>query len=73
MWMLEVGKSRANNVFVYAFKGSWAGWMSIYVVRGTEVWSFVEFKLRFYMHRWPLMVAKDFGKYFVMRYSIRPG
>ena len=46
MWMSEVGRSRENNMFVSAFIGFWAGWTSRDVVRGTEVWSFVEFKLR---------------------------
>ena len=71
--MLEVGRSRANNVFVSAFIGSWAGWTSICVVRGTQVWSFVQFKLRCCMHRCTFLVARDFGKYFVMKYSVRPG
>ena len=44
--MLKVGKSRANNVFVSAFRGFWDGWTLRDVVRGTEVWIFVEFKLR---------------------------
>ena len=71
--MLEVGRSRSDNVFVSALRGSWDGWTSIYVVRGTVVWSFVEFKLSCCMLRWPLLVERDFGKYFAMRDSVRPG
>ena len=71
--MSEVERSRANNVFVSAFRGSWAGCTSRDVVRGTEVWSFVEFKLRCCMRMWPLLVERDFGNYFVMRDSVRPG
>ena len=70
--MSEVGRSRANNVFVSAFRGSWDGYTSRDVVRGTEVWSFVEFKLRCCMRRWPLLVAREFGKYSAMRDSVRP-
>ena len=68
-----MGRSRANNVFVSTFQGSWAGWTSIDVARGTEVRSFVEFKLRFCMCRRFLLVARDFGRCFVMRDSVRPG
>ena len=68
-----MGRSGSNNLFVSAFRGSWAGWTSRYVVRGTEVWIFVEFKLRCCMCRWPLLVARDFGEYFLMRESVRPG
>ena len=71
--MSEVGRSKANNVFVSAFRGSWDGWTSRDVVIGTEVCSVVEFKLRCCMRRWPLLVARDFGKYFVMRDYVRPG
>ena len=60
-------------MFVSAFRGFWAGWTSIDMVRGTEVWSFVEFKLRFCMRRCTLLVPREFGKYFVMRDSVRPG
>ena len=34
---------------------------------------FVEFKLRCCMRRWPFLVARGFGKYFIMRDSVRPG
>ena len=68
-----MGRSMANDVFVSAFRGSWSGWTSRDVARGTEVWSFVEFKLRCCMCRWHLLVARDFSKYFVMRDSVRPG
>ena len=71
--MSEVGSSRENNVFVSAFRGSWDGWTSRDVTRGTEVWIFVEFRLRCCIRRWPLMVARDFGRYFAMRDSVKPG
>ena len=71
--MSEVGRSRAKNVFVSAFRGSWTGWTSIDVSKGTEVWSFVEFKLRCCKSRWTLLVARDFGRCFVMIDSVRPG
>ena len=60
-------------MFVSLFRGSWDVWMSRDVMRGMEVWIFVEFELRFCMHRWPLLVARDFGKYFLMRDSVRSG
>ena len=71
--MSEAGRSRANSMFVSAFRGSWAGWTSRDMVRGTEVWIFVEFKLHCCMRRWPFLAAREFGKYFVMRDSVRPG
>ena len=70
--MSEVGRSRSNIVFVSLFRGSWAGWTSRDVARGTEVWSFVEFKLHCCMRRCTFLAAKEFGKYFVMRDSVRP-
>ena len=42
------------------------------MVRGTEVLIFVEFKLRCCMRRWPLIVARDFGNYFLMRDYVTP-
>ena len=71
--MSEVGRSGENNVFVSALIGYWAGWTSRDVARGTEVWSFVEFKLRCCKIRWTLLVARDFGRCFVMIDSVRPG
>ena len=71
--MSEVGRSRAKNVFLSEFRCSWAGWTSRDVVRGTEVWSFVEFKLHYCMCRWSFLVERDFCKYFVMRNCVRPG
>ena len=62
----------ANNVFVSAFRGSWSGWTSRDVARGTEVWSFVEFKFCCCICRWPLLVARDFVGCFLMRDSLRP-
>ena len=70
--MSEVGRSRENNMFVSAFIGFWAGWTSRDVVRGTEVWSFVEFKLCFCMIRWTFLVERYFGKYLVMKDYVRP-
>ena len=37
------------------------------------MWIFLEVKLHFCMLGWPLLLARDFGKYFVMRDSVRPG
>ena len=64
-----MGRSRANNLFVAAFIGSWDGWTARYVAIGTEVWGFVEFKLRCCMRRWHFLVERGFG----MRVSVRPG
>ena len=59
-------------MFVSAFRGSWAGGMSRDVVRGTELWSFVEFKLRCCMCMWPFLVVRDYGKYFMVRGYVGP-
>ena len=60
-------------MFVSAFRGSWAGWTSRDVVRVTEMSIFVEFNFRCCMRMWSFMVARYFGKYSVMRQSVRPG
>ena len=39
-------RKAASSIFVSAFRGFWDGWKLRDVVRGTEVWMCVEFKLR---------------------------
>ena len=33
----------------------------------------VDLEFFFWPHRWPLMVASDFGRYFEIKLAVRPG